>query len=88
MEILLLGIYSFFVWLIFFKFWWLPWTIFSLGGGNYTETDVREAARAVTGWDIGGSEFLHNYALHYDGDKTLFGRTGNFAGDAVVDILL
>lgn len=62
--------------------------LFSLGVGNYTETDIREAARAFTGWGFGGSEFLLNEALHDDGEKTVLGRTGDFSGDDVVDILL
>jgi uncharacterized protein (DUF1800 family) len=64
--------------------------LFTLGEGHYTETDVREAARAFTGWSIdpdsGG--FRWRPALHDDGMKTVLGRTGNFDGDGVLDILL
>jgi uncharacterized protein (DUF1800 family) len=64
--------------------------LFTLGEGHYTETDVREAARAFTGWSIdpdsGG--FRWRPALHDDGMKTVLGRTGNLDGDGVLDILL
>jgi uncharacterized protein (DUF1800 family) len=64
--------------------------LFSLGVGNYAERDVKEAARAFTGWhtSASGSEYEFNPNLH-DGDaKTLLGRTGNWNGDDVVRILL
>jgi len=64
--------------------------LFTLGEGQYTEADVREAARAFTGWSIdpdsGG--FRWRPALHDEGTKTVLGRSGNFDGDAVLDILL
>ena len=62
--------------------------LFTLGVGNYGERDVREMARAFTGWRAvdGRSEFVPS--LHDNEAKTLFGRTGNFDGDAAVKILL
>jgi uncharacterized protein (DUF1800 family) len=64
--------------------------LFTLGEGNYTEQDVREAARAFTGFGIDGEtgEFVFRRALHDDGNKTVLGRTGTLGGEAVIDILL
>jgi len=64
--------------------------LFTLGEGHYTEQDVKEVARAFTGWslnpDSGG--FMFRPALHDDGPKAVLGRAGNFGGDEVLDILL
>ena len=64
--------------------------LFSLGVGNYTEKDIREAARAFTGWhtDGDGFGFEFNARLHDDGAKTVLGQTGNWNGDDVVRIVL
>ena len=68
--------------------------LFTLGeagqGGRYTEQDVREAARAFTGWSIERDDFSYRYrpAFHDTGSKTLMGQNGNFDGDAALDILL
>jgi uncharacterized protein (DUF1800 family) len=64
--------------------------LFTLGEGNYAEQDVKEAARAFTGWslDRDSGEFRFRPLLHDYGSKTVLGRTGNFDGDDVVDILL
>jgi uncharacterized protein (DUF1800 family) len=64
--------------------------LFTLGEGRYAEADVREAARAFTGWSIDpdSGAFRLRPALHDEGTKTVLGRTGNFDGDAVLDILL
>lgn len=63
--------------------------LFTLGRGNYTENDIKEAARAFTGWssNIKG-EFIFRKFQHDAGSKTVLGRTGNFEGDDVLDILL
>lgn len=63
--------------------------LFTLGRGNYTEKDIKEAARAFTGWsyDFGG-EFVFRKGVHDDGEKTIFNQTGNFDGDDVIDMLL
>lgn len=63
--------------------------LFTLGRGQYTETDVKEAARAFTGWqfDRDGS-FRFRANLHDDGEKTVLGTTGRLTGDDVIDILL
>jgi uncharacterized protein (DUF1800 family) len=62
--------------------------LFSLGVGNYTEKDIKEAARAFSGWGLDGNKFIVRAALHDDGEKTLLGQTGNFDGTDVVKILL
>jgi uncharacterized protein (DUF1800 family) len=62
--------------------------LFSLGVGHYTETDVREAARAFTGWYANGEEFVLNSVLHDDGPKTILGQTGNWQGGDVVRVVL
>ena len=62
--------------------------LFSLGVGNYTEKDIQEAARAFTGWhhDAEVNKFENNPLLHDDGEKTVFGKTGNWTGADVVRI--
>lgn len=64
--------------------------LFTLGEGHYSERDIKEAARAFTGWSIDPEkgEFLFRALAHDEGIKTLFGRSGNFNGGAVLDILL
>jgi uncharacterized protein (DUF1800 family) len=63
--------------------------LFTLGRGNYTETDVKEAARAFTGWNLGvDGAFMFRPRLHDASSKTILGATGNFKGDDVIDILL
>jgi hypothetical protein len=62
--------------------------LFTLGVGHYTETDVKEAARALTGWKLSLGRFRHWPADHDDGDKTILGRKGRFNGDDLVALLL
>ena len=62
--------------------------LFTLGVGNYTETDIREAARAFTGWTNDGLRFVVKPELHDDGPKTFLGRRGNFDGLGIIDIIL
>jgi uncharacterized protein (DUF1800 family) len=62
--------------------------LFSLGVGNYTEQDIREAARAFTGWHSDGDEFEFEARAHDDEPKTIFGKTGNWNGDDVVRLCL
>ena len=64
--------------------------LFTLGEGRYGESDIREAARAFTGWsfDPETSQFVFRRLLHDGGEKTVLGRTGRLDGDAVLDILL
>lgn len=62
--------------------------LFTIGIGNYTEQDVREAARAFTGWGLRGRAFYFNPNDHDSGSKTFMGQTGNFNGDDIIDIIL
>jgi uncharacterized protein (DUF1800 family) len=63
--------------------------LFTLGVDNYTEDDVRESARAWTGWRVSRKTDTVAFEprLHDDGRKTFLGRTGNFDGDDIVDII-
>ncbi|HEY4439130.1 MAG TPA: DUF1800 domain-containing protein [Candidatus Elarobacter sp.] len=66
--------------------------LFTLGIGNYTEQDIRESARAFTGWTFrrepdGSGSFFDNRGQHDDGTKTFLGRSGTFTGTDVVDII-
>jgi uncharacterized protein (DUF1800 family) len=63
--------------------------LFTMGRGNYTENDVKEAARSFTGWgaNIKG-EFVFRKSQHDTGSKTVLGKSGSFDGDQVLDILL
>jgi uncharacterized protein (DUF1800 family) len=62
--------------------------LFSLGIGHYTEKDIREAARAFTGWEIQGAEAVFNQRQHDDGTKTVLGQKGPWKGEDVVRICL
>ncbi len=68
--------------------------LFTLGeasqGGGYSEQDIREAARAFTGWSIEREDFSFKFrpGFHDQGLKTVMGHSGNFDGDAVLDVLL
>ncbi|MGN6580526.1 MAG: DUF1800 domain-containing protein [Bordetella sp.] len=63
--------------------------LFTLGEGHYTQKDVTEAARAYTGWGLNGqAQFVWRPRMHDNGDKTVFGKTGNFDGDQMLDLLL
>lgn len=62
--------------------------LFTMGVGNYTETDIREAARAFTGWNYAGLDFVINEDQHDGESKTFLGRTGNFDGVDIIDIIM
>ena len=64
--------------------------LFTLGEGHYTEQDVKEAARAFTGWSIDGEsgEFRFRRAIHDDGVKKVLGQEGRFNGDDMITLLL
>ncbi|HXS68238.1 MAG TPA: DUF1800 domain-containing protein [Candidatus Polarisedimenticolia bacterium] len=57
--------------------------LFSLGQGHYTEKDITEAARALTGWslDPAAQKFIYRPFIHDTGVKTILGKTGNMDGD-------
>jgi uncharacterized protein (DUF1800 family) len=63
--------------------------LFTLGLGNFTEQDVRESARAWTGWHVDRRSASAQFdpELHDGGSKRFLGRTGNFNGDDVVNII-
>jgi uncharacterized protein (DUF1800 family) len=63
--------------------------LFTIGRGNYTEQDVKESARAFTGWGFDkDGNFLTRPFQHDNGQKTFLGKTGNFAGEDIIGILL
>jgi uncharacterized protein (DUF1800 family) len=62
--------------------------LFSLGIGHYTETDIREAARAFTGWDIDDGQAVYDPNEHDDTDKTVLGQKGKWKADDVIRICL
>ncbi len=62
--------------------------LFSLGVGSYTEQDIKEAARALTGWSVNRGEFRDYSKNHDDGEKTIFGNRGKWTGDDLVRMLL
>jgi hypothetical protein len=73
--------------------------LFSLGAGNYTEADVREASRAFTGWTFETKlprlpygrfpwKFEYRPEDHDDGEKTFLGHKGNFNGEDIIDIIV
>ncbi len=63
--------------------------LFTLGRGNYTEHDIKEAARAFTGWGFNlQGEFVFRDRQHDVGEKTFQGKTGNFKGEDIIKIIL
>lgn len=60
--------------------------LFTMGIGNYTEADIKEAARAFTGW-AAPSGFYFNKKQHDAGEKTFLGQKGNFNGEEICTIL-
>jgi Protein of unknown function (DUF1800) len=62
--------------------------LFTMGVGHYTEKDIREAARAFTGWNYVDLKFVVNKDQHDDGEKTFLGHTGRFDGVEVIDIIM
>ena len=64
--------------------------LFTLGRGNYTEQDVKESARAFTGWSFNKDTFEYEFKeKQHDFDKkTFLGREGNFAGEDIINIIM
>ena len=73
--------------------------LFSMGVGNYTETDIKEASRAFTGWTfeqpiplypcgLFQARFAYRADDHDDGEKTFLGHTGRFNGQDIIDIIV
>jgi len=61
--------------------------LFTLGVGNFTERDVREAARAFSGWGARAGRFHFSERHHDDGEKRFHDKVGNFDGDDIVRIV-
>ncbi len=64
--------------------------LFTLGEGNYTEQDIKQMARAFTGWSIDREtgEFMFRRGMHDAGEKVIFGKKGYFEGSQALDLLL
>lgn len=63
--------------------------LFTIGRGNYTENDVKNAARAFTGWSFNQEgEYVLRIRQHDYGEKELFGKFGNYSGEDVLNMLL
>ncbi|HLG96008.1 MAG TPA: DUF1800 domain-containing protein [Bryobacteraceae bacterium] len=62
--------------------------LFTMGVGHYTERDIREAARAFTGWNCLDLKFVINKDQHDAAEKTFLGKTGNFDGGDIIRIIL
>ncbi len=62
--------------------------LFTMGVGNYSETDIREAARAFTGWNYVNLDFVINAEQHDDGIKNFLGESGNFDGIEIIDLIM
>lgn len=62
--------------------------LFTLGIGKYTEQDIKEGARALTGWSVRNNAFFDNPTVHDAGEKSILGKTGNWNGDDFICILL
>jgi hypothetical protein len=62
--------------------------LFTLGVGHYTEKDVKEAARALTGWTVDQGRFHEDARLHDSGDKIILGKKGPWKGEDLIRILL
>jgi len=64
--------------------------LFTMGRGNYTQNDVRESARALTGWTVDPAnsyKFVYDPSIHDDGPKTFLGRLGYFKPEDIIEIL-
>jgi uncharacterized protein (DUF1800 family) len=62
--------------------------LFCLGLGAYSEQDIKQIARAFTGWEVRRGKFEFNEHQHDQGSKTFLGQTGNFDGQDAVRIVL
>jgi uncharacterized protein (DUF1800 family) len=62
--------------------------LFSLGEGNYSERDIKEGARALTGYSFSENDFLFMPDRHDQGSKRILGKSGNMDGDDFVRAIL
>ena len=61
--------------------------LFTIGIGNYTQADIANAAKAFTGWQVRGLDAYFTASRHDNTIKTFMGRSGNFDGNAIIDII-
>jgi uncharacterized protein (DUF1800 family) len=63
--------------------------LFTLGEGHYTEQDIQQAAKAYTGWGLSKNRLRYEYHPynHDNGPKTIFGQTGNYSGEDVLNLI-
>jgi uncharacterized protein (DUF1800 family) len=63
--------------------------LFTLGEGHYTEQDIQQAAKAYTGWGLARDQLHYEFHAgnHDDGAKTVFGQTGNYSGEDVLNLI-
>jgi uncharacterized protein (DUF1800 family) len=61
--------------------------LFTLGVGHYTEADVKETARTLTGWTVEEGQFHESASRHDEGPKTILGKTGRWSGSDLVGML-
>lgn len=62
--------------------------LYTCGIGNYTEDDVKASSRAFTGWNLRRGSFYFNASQHDNSEKTFMGKTGNWNGNDIVDMLV
>ena len=62
--------------------------LFCLGIGHYTEKDIKELARAFTGWELRGASFQFNRFQHDPGEKKLLGKTGIESGEQAINVII
>ncbi|MEQ1902849.1 MAG: DUF1800 domain-containing protein [Pirellulaceae bacterium] len=62
--------------------------LFCLGVGHYTEKDIKELARAFTGWELRGETFQFNRFQHDPGEKKLLGKTGIESGEQAIEVII
>jgi uncharacterized protein (DUF1800 family) len=61
--------------------------LFTIGIGNYTEADIRQAALALSGWRVNGLNSTFNQGAWLNANKIFMGKTGNFRYNDIVDII-
>ena len=62
--------------------------LFTLGVGNYTENDIKEGAKALTGYNVDDNDFIFRRYQHDYNAKTIFGKKDNFDGDSFAAFIL
>ena len=62
--------------------------LFTMGVGNYDEQDIREAARAFTGWNYVDLQFVFNEHEHDGARKVFLGRSGEFDGEDIIAMIM